>query len=544
MSEQRLDFIGDSSKAQAEFDKMTRANAKLREEVRKLNTEVIEGSQKSTASWNDGVKALERQQRAAREAAAAWAEGMATLKRQQEEFAKATSPFSSFFGGKPKGPSQFSAFGNISPSAGGGTSASWANGLDKLAQQNNKWTEGMRQLSTQRMTMASMSGELSASLGIDKAAASIAGLASGYIAIGAAVGAVVKLHHDWSAETDKVAQSYQHVRQNIVAALAASGKLQSGPAFSQWVSGLKGASRTAATQAFAGVSMSGSTIPGSKQFGIAEQIARLEPTGLNLAEVGGQAGDIGELMPSLGAGDVLDTAMFARRELGSKVGMLGSAKWKRAIGALQRSGMSEQQAMSAAVVALQNDQSPETLERLAGGGRSRADRLATMEAKKLIPSDAIAAVGGRLGQAISGDFGMAGVQSLGTFSEGRAALSETAAAMQREQGVVKNGPMADAIARGQKSAVEGARQRGGEIGATLERFSQSMDRLFQFFGLQSEASVAQKVGPNNRNVDPAIQEEIKTLLKDQYRIQQEQLEVMKNASTNRRTSVNTHTESN
>jgi hypothetical protein len=87
VSEIKLDFTGDASKAQSEFDKLTRTAAKFREEIRQLSDQSREGASKSLKAmdaWAAGMKRLSDQ-------TDPWKRGMAEMVKQQDAFRAAQS---------------------------------------------------------------------------------------------------------------------------------------------------------------------------------------------------------------------------------------------------------------------------------------------------------------------------------------------------------------------------------------------------------------------------------------------------------------------
>ena len=58
ISEAKLDFTSDATVGQREIDKMVKATAKLREQIRTMNQESKKGSQESASTFNSMAGAL------------------------------------------------------------------------------------------------------------------------------------------------------------------------------------------------------------------------------------------------------------------------------------------------------------------------------------------------------------------------------------------------------------------------------------------------------------------------------------------------------
>jgi hypothetical protein len=303
-----IDFTGDASRAQAAMDRLTRDNAKMREQIRLTNEESVRGSKKA-------VQEMER----------------------------------------------------------------WSAGMSKLQQQNDKWALGMTRMAESMRPIKSRTKEVA--VASDDLTTALSGMGIQIAAVAAVSGFAMKVYGEWRQRTDELSSAHEHLAQSMTKALAESGKLALAPQAEQFVKNIKGATPAQATAALAGVMGSGETLADSRTFDVAGKIARLAPTGIDLTQAGGVAGDVADIMgEGTSAEDVADTTVGLKQMLRDKIGQFSDKRFQKNIEKLKMSGMSGEDAMTAAVAALQSEQGAASLDVLNKKGRkTRADKLMMSE---------------------------------------------------------------------------------------------------------------------------------------------------------------------
>lgn len=249
MAEARLDFNGDAKGAQAAFDKLTKALADTREQVRKLNEMSRKGAKESTDATND--------------------------------FANATSSLAT-----------------------------------KLA------------------------------------------------SAGTVVAGATMLYLAFRSELDKSAAAAAKLNGEMVKASTITGR--GGADLESFVQRMKGSlTPTQATDAFRAVAGASPSMGLARKSDLAAEVGRLGVAGHPIAEVGGLAGDIAEMMPGKSAGDIADIVAALRQSAGDKASMLGSDASMRAVRSLMTSGMGGEEALATMATGLTSDQKMTTLQLLA-----------------------------------------------------------------------------------------------------------------------------------------------------------------------------------
>lgn len=373
-AEARLDFVGDSSKAQAAYDKLLRENAKLRESVRTGNEEAKKAFKESSDAVNGFSDRLSQSSAKTN----AWADGM---KRLREQFSLANPNFSAMLSSMQKTVALKEPF------------APWAKGLENLRQQGDKWAAGMKRMEEQREKLKPKFYEFGTAE-IGKGLDSIIGQ---YVTIAAATAGVVKLYSAWRTTVDGLGDAHRDLEKDIVKTLAEAGKLQLLPQVQaiQKQLAAKGITPHQSAAAFAGAMTSGTEISQARQMEIAAEASKLGPTQIDLTKFTAMATNVAEALGDEATPErVIDITAGLKRELGEKAGGFGGQPTQKAIEAMKRKGLTGEQAIAHVVTALQAEQSPRSIAELFGPGRLSREQM--MVKKQLFGGTKPADILGRL----------------------------------------------------------------------------------------------------------------------------------------------------
>lgn len=378
MSEARLDITGDGSKAQAALDKTTRENARLREDIRKLNEQAKKGFKESSDAVNDFGGKLST----ASAKTNAWADGMRKL-REQANLGKAD--FSVLLSAMQKTAMVKEPF------------AGWTSGLEKLRQQNDKWAAGMKRMEEQnRSVFSSFKGGF---ITADQEQ-SLERMLLKYASISAATAGIIKLYSSWREHTDGLVDAHRRMAVDVTKTLAEAGKLQLHPQVDAAIKTLaeQGITPQQSQAALAGVMTSGTELSSDRQLAVFKEVAKLGPTQIDLSKFGEGAANVAEALGDKATPErIVDFTAAMKRELGAKFGQFTGQPTQKAIEAMKASGMTGEDALANIVVGLQAEQSPRTIAELFGPGRlSREQR---MQRSQTFGTGAAGQIRGRLEQA-------------------------------------------------------------------------------------------------------------------------------------------------
>lgn len=182
--------------------------------------------------------------------------------------------------------------------------------------------------------------------------------------VGTAVTGVTLLYSEFRAELDKSAAAAAKLNAELVKTSTITGT--GGAEIESFVQRMKGSLTPAqATDAFRAVAGASPSMALGRKESLAAEVGRLGIAGHPIAETGGLAGDIAELMPTKSAGDIADIVAQLRQSAGDKASMLGSDASMRAVRSLMTSGMGGEEALSAMATGLTSDQKSTTLQALA-----------------------------------------------------------------------------------------------------------------------------------------------------------------------------------
>lgn len=364
----------------------------------------------------------------------------------------------------------------------------WSAGMERMRQQSDKWAAGMERLRQQQQKggnvwegfrRAFRSSDLSA------AHSSLADIATTMVGIGSATAIAASAYQAWQSEIEKVAQGHSHLSSNITKTLAEAGKLRLGKQADEFARGASGATPQQATEALRGVMASGETLSDQTTFGVAGEIAKLAPTGIDLAATGSLAADIADVAgEGTSAGDVADITVGMKQQLREKVGIFQGPKFQKQLERLKQGGMSGDDALAHAIVALQSEQGAEAI-------GAMADKSKTADQRRLIKStfttDALKAAREQISGFKSGDLAASELAGLREFESGREALADQDIAIEAAKTEEQVGPLAAQRNRVLALARQKQYQKSFVGGAVFDAFTPLRGAASMMFGQESNA---------------------------------------------------------
>lgn len=273
----------------------------------------------------------------------------------------------------------------------------WSAALKKTAAANDSWAAGLKQVDTAE-TRRLRSNQLfnvvlaqgrSSTLGMTSATAAyipqLAAVAAGLGAAGVAVGYLRSEYSAFRTELEASTQAHREFQQRLVKDIAVSRDALQGAEIERFVSSVPGVKQEDVRASLAGVTRETPTAGLKRREQIAGEISRLAPTGQDLGELGGIAGQIADIMPGVSGRGAAQRAALMVREAGGDIGKLQKDKMQRSMQQLMAKGMSADDALAMGIAAAQGQISPETLTAIATGGKlSKASQL---EKSRLTPEN-------------------------------------------------------------------------------------------------------------------------------------------------------------
>jgi hypothetical protein len=322
-----------------------------------------------------------------------------------------------------------------------------------------------RATTSQTTALGGLSGKLAASVG--------------------GIALVTTAYRGWASEIDKVIERHTDLSHTVTRTLAMSGKLNLGASADAWKGSVAGATPQQAMATLGGVMQSGETLSSDRQFAVAGELARLAPTGIDLTQTGALGADVADILGGgVSAPDVADATIGVRQMLGEKTGEFQGRKFQKQISALKLGGMSGQDAMAHAIVALQSEYGSEALKTLADKTGRTADQRKML--KNVFTPEAVASVKSQLSASMTGDMAAGQLSSMGQFDSGRDALKEQDVAIDEARTTSQLGPLAAERNRLRRKIATRSFQRSSFQGA-LNYVASPLGRVADFF-MGQEAS--------------------------------------------------------
>jgi hypothetical protein len=376
------------------------------------------------------------------------------------------------------------------------TTDSWSSGMDRLKTQNDRWAQGMKRLQDMqpKKTVAGIS-----LANLHEATTGFAQMATGLLGVGAAVGAVTNAYGHWNQRIDEIIQGHTELSTSIVRTLAESGKLQLGPEISKWAKSQSGATPAQAMATIGGVMQSGETLSDQRTMAVSTEIAKLGPTGIDLAKAGGLAADVADIVgENVSAKDVANITVGLKQQLRGKADLFSGPKVQKQIERLKRNtGISGETALDYAVVAAQAEGGAEAL---SVAGMKPGERTADQRKmyKAVFSPEALAAARASRESFKASNLAAGELSALGTFGSGQESLKEQELAQEKARTQDQYGAFESERKRIRETIQERANQGGmlRGIGNYIDQSFAGVNNLV--FGKQmtteAEISAARSTG--------------------------------------------------
>ena len=338
---------------------------------------------------------------------------------------------------------------------------SWSAGMERLKTQNDRWAQGMAKLQAMQPQKTVAGMRLSE---MHEAVSGLGQMAGSLLGIGSAVGITTAAYSRWHAKVDEIIHSHTDLQMSIVRTLAEAGKLSMGPEVEKWSKSQKGATPEQAMAAIGGVQASGETLSNERTMAVATEIAKLSPTGIDLTRAGAQAADVADVLgEGTSAEGVVNVTVGMRQNLRQKMDLLSGPKVQRQMENLKRGGMTGEDALANAMLALQSEGGAEALNVLDMKPGQR-----NLEQKKMVKDvfspENVAKARADLQSFKTSNLASKELASLGSFGAGREALGEQGVKLQEAATTEQYGPLASERQRVQAFARNRAYQRNFGLG--------------------------------------------------------------------------------
>jgi hypothetical protein len=317
----------------------------------------------------------------------------------------------------------------------------WTRQLQKTAVANDKWVAGLNKIQAANMAVKTSNLQLASSTNV--ASTAMMGLLEQFGGAISVATAARFAYTSWRSETDLLVQSHRKLAESLVKVVSLSSI--SGPKASKFLAGIKGATREQGTAALSGVTQAQPFMPQDRQFALAEQAARQAPTGVDVQQFGGAVADVGAIAPGHSADDVADLTVSSQQIAGEKFEALRSDPVQRKLAKMVAGGMSPEEAMANAIVALDEDASGRMF--LAGKANPNKEKVASTTAQL------------RAGQATNS--AQQRLDNLATFPEGQEALANQTTAITADQAGRATGAQQSGVMRQHELDRAIANQQGG-----------------------------------------------------------------------------------
>jgi hypothetical protein len=467
----KLDFIGDSRSAEAAYNKLTKENAKLREDNRKLVDEFVKGADH------------------AKQAASSWADQVAKLGKAQHDVIQ---------------------------------SDAWQKAFRDVEMQSHALKKQVDQHSQIKHWLSEQSREL-------------IGIGAGYLTIEKGLDLVVGMYDKWREKARELGREHTQLAGDIVRTLYSAGLLKHGAEVEEFIEkGPGGGTQQQRRAAVAGVTAGAPNADLETVKRLSEETVKAAPLGTDLAARGTFIAKLHTIAPEKSADDLADIATFAKQRAGNKADQLTDPAFLRAVRALKAGGMGTDEALALGVGALQNDaqmkqftkvgelldqdnkfaptgnphrltpeerlkqqfgrlSSEDRLKELMAGGKM-ARAVAGDESFKLrmIPADQQADIVRGLQQAQTGNADRADLDRLQTFRSGREALEEQGLSEEESELERLYGPKEAARERFRRRYAARAYKRGGSayVSQQLNEMLRHVPGLGGDMGTRAEAREA------------------------------------------------------
>lgn len=316
---------------------------------------------------------------------------------------------------------------------------SWSAGMQRLHQQNDRWANGMKRLSEMQPKRTVVGLNLDS---LHQATSGLGQMVGSLVGIGTAVGVATMAYGKWQQKVDEIIQGHTDLSMAIVKTLAESGKLQLGPQVEKWAKGQSGATPGQAMSAIAGVMQSGETLSNERTMGVATEIAKLAPTGIDLTRTGALAADVADISgEGTSAEDVADITVGMKQQLREKADLFSGPKFQKQVEHLKRNKkLSGEDALAYAMVALQSEGGAEAMNvaSMRPGDRSLDQRKMYRE---VFTSDAISEAKTKIQGFKQQNLATGELNALGEFQAGREAKGEQRVSEEKAKTQEQYGPL-------------------------------------------------------------------------------------------------------
>lgn len=311
---------------------------------------------------------------------------------------------------------------------------SWQEGLKKIETANDRWAAGMTKMAPKFKTwQLSFKGVKEEQIGLLAAASAYIGPATAVAAATSAAAIAASFakqqYAGYRQELEQSAAAHREFQQSLTKDIAVSRDAQQGAAIEKFVSSVPGIKKEDVRASLAGVTRETPTAGLDRRLEIAGQISRLAPTGQDLGELGGVAGQIADIMPGVSGKQAAQRAALLAREAGGDLRKIQKDKMQRSLQQLMAKGTPADEALAMGLAAAQGQISPETLTHIAVGGRmSKDQQLEKSRLQAAMPANLKMVQGLNAGQDIIGGI----VSGMESTSAGRGARARYRFGEQRE----------------------------------------------------------------------------------------------------------------
>jgi hypothetical protein len=194
----------------------------------------------------------------------------------------------------------------------------------------------------------------------------IAGYLTGLVSINTAISTLQAAYQGWQDRMRKAADEHRTFSQSVIADLTKTGDVFSADKIAQQLQNIQGVTREQSLAAFRGVSAGGPTASIDQRLALTREVARLAPTGGDLARIGETAAELSDMLPGRSAGDVVDITALMMSRAGADSDKLASAGFLRAIASLQQTGAATPaESLGLGLATLDANLKPDTIAKLA-----------------------------------------------------------------------------------------------------------------------------------------------------------------------------------
>jgi hypothetical protein len=294
--------------------------------------------------------------------------------------------------------------------------------LDNLHEKNKKLSE------------QSARGGSTANNVLKMGVSELANMAMGMVSVSALVGHLTAGFNQWKQEVEAIGTASREMQKSLLATLAASNDLRKGGVVEKWLESNPGgavATREDRLAAFGAISREEAQLPLEKKTELADQVARLKPTGANVQETGANAASFQDMMPNLAPEGVVDVTMKARQLAGNRSGMFADDSFQRSVQAFQRHGFGDEyEAVATMMTAAEADLPMKRVESAMTEQKKKGKKEFT-----LLPGmdkDRVSELASSLRVADQEDFASQGLTALEGFRAGKQSKHDTEEDVKRD----------------------------------------------------------------------------------------------------------------